>query len=32
MVVHRNYVVVYCIDADVVEILSVKYARQRWPD
>lgn len=32
MVVHHNYVVVYSIDADVVEILSVKHARQQWPD
>lgn len=32
MVVHHNYVVVYGIDADVVEVLSVKHARQQWPD
>lgn len=28
MVVHHNYIVVYSIDADVVEILNVKHARQ----
>lgn len=32
MVVHHNYIVVYSIDVDVVEILSVKHARQQWPD
>lgn len=32
MVVHHNYIVVYSIDADVVEILNVKHARQQWPD
>lgn len=32
MVVHHNYIVVYSIDADVIEILSVKHARQQWPD
>ncbi|BEH19193.1 type II toxin-antitoxin system RelE/ParE family toxin [Burkholderia pseudomallei] len=32
MVVHHNYIVVYSIDADVVEILSVKHARQQWPE
>lgn len=32
MVVHHNYIVVYSIDADVVEILNVKHARQRWPE
>lgn len=31
MVVHRNYIVVYSIDVDVIEILNVKHARQRWP-
>lgn len=31
MVVHHNYIVVYSIDADVVEILNVKHARQEWP-
>lgn len=31
MVVHHNYIVVYRIDADVVEILNVKHARQNWP-
>ncbi|WP_143290560.1 type II toxin-antitoxin system RelE/ParE family toxin, partial [Burkholderia pseudomallei] len=31
MVVHHNYIVVYSIDAEVVEILNVKHARQRWP-
>lgn len=31
MVVHHNYIVVYSIDADVVEILNVKHARQQWP-
>ncbi|QBL88293.1 type II toxin-antitoxin system RelE/ParE family toxin [Burkholderia pseudomallei] len=31
MVVHHNYIVVYSIDADVVELLSVKHARQQWP-
>ncbi|KVZ03091.1 type II toxin-antitoxin system RelE/ParE family toxin [Burkholderia stagnalis] len=32
MVVHHNYVVVYSIDVDVIEILNVKHARQQWPD
>ncbi|KVD60437.1 type II toxin-antitoxin system RelE/ParE family toxin [Burkholderia ubonensis] len=32
MVVHHNYIVVYSIEADVVEILNVKHARQHWPD
>ncbi|WP_322065397.1 type II toxin-antitoxin system RelE/ParE family toxin [Burkholderia ubonensis] len=32
MVVHHNYIVVYNIDADLVEILSVKHARQKWPE
>lgn len=32
MVVHHNYIVVYSIGADVIEILSVKHARQQWPD
>lgn len=32
MVVHHNYIVVYSIDADVVEILNVKHSRQQWPD
>lgn len=31
MVVHHNYIVVYSIEADSVEILSVKHARQNWP-
>lgn len=31
MVVHHNYIVVYSIDADVVELLSVKHSRQQWP-
>lgn len=32
MVVHPNYIVVYSVDTEVVEILTVKHARQRWPD
>lgn len=32
MVVHHNYIVVYSADTEVVEILTVKHARQHWPD
>ncbi|TCW80464.1 type II toxin-antitoxin system mRNA interferase toxin, RelE/StbE family [Burkholderia sp. SRS-46] len=32
MVVLHNYIVVYSIGADAVEILRVKHARQQWPD
>lgn len=32
MVVHHNYIVVYSIEADLIEILRVKHARQQWPD
>ncbi|AOK17195.1 addiction module antitoxin [Burkholderia ubonensis] len=31
MVVHHNYVVLYSIETDAVEILRVKHARQLWP-
>ncbi|KVK81022.1 type II toxin-antitoxin system RelE/ParE family toxin [Burkholderia sp. MSMB1498] len=31
MVVHHNYIVVYSIDVDLIEILNVKHARQQWP-
>ncbi|QBP58834.1 type II toxin-antitoxin system RelE/ParE family toxin [Burkholderia pseudomallei] len=29
MVVHHNYIVVYSVDADLVEVLNVKHARQK---
>ncbi len=32
MVVHHNYIVVYSIEADLVEVLNVKHARQQWPE
>ena len=31
MVIHRNYVVVYRVDAAAIEILSVIHARQKYP-
>ncbi|AJX31907.1 Uncharacterised protein [Burkholderia oklahomensis] len=32
MVAHHNYIVVYSIDAEVLEVLNVKHARQQWPE
>ncbi|KGS33459.1 type II toxin-antitoxin system RelE/ParE family toxin [Burkholderia pseudomallei] len=32
MVVHHNYIVVYSNEADLVEVLNVKHARQQWPE
>jgi toxin ParE1/3/4 len=32
MVVHPNYIVIYRVQGDVVEILRVKHAAQQWPE
>ena len=32
MVVRRNYIVVYTVDAGVVTILRVRHAAQQWPE
>lgn len=31
MVVHPNYLVIYRVQGDIVEILRVKHAAQKWP-
>jgi len=31
MVVHPNYLVIYRVQGDTVEILRVKHAAQKWP-
>ena len=31
MVVHPNYIVIYRVQGEVVEILRVKHAAQQWP-
>ncbi|HEY0490441.1 MAG TPA: type II toxin-antitoxin system RelE/ParE family toxin [Telluria sp.] len=31
MVVQRNYIVIYRVSKDTVEILRVKHSAQRWP-
>jgi toxin ParE1/3/4 len=31
MVVHPNWIVFYCVSADMVTIQRVKHAHQRWP-
>ena len=30
-VVHRNYIIVYRITGDVIEILTVRHVAQKWP-
>lgn len=32
MVVHPNYIVIYRVQGEVVEILRVKHAAQQWPE
>lgn len=32
MVVHPNYVVVYRLNAEAVEIIRIKHTAQKWPE
>lgn len=31
LIAHRNYLVIYRIRGEIIEILRVKYAAQQWP-